>query len=127
MTHLPLDATASEIITRFSKCGVLEEDDEGNPKVKLYARDSDDASDNGENMFSGDALVVYFKEESVILAVAMLDDAELRIGEPSSRMHVQPAQFGHKERHGKERKEVTKERKNVDRKKATRRIVKMQR
>ena len=74
VTGLPPDTETDEVHTRFSKFGLIEEDDEGNPKIKLYARD--------DGTFSGDALVVYFKEESVDLAVTMLDDAELRIGEP---------------------------------------------
>ena len=71
---------------------MLEEDDDGDPKVKLYAKE--------DGSFSGDALVVYFKEESVALAVAMLDEAELRIGEPESVMSVTQAEFGHKGEYG---------------------------
>jgi HIV Tat-specific factor 1 len=127
VTRLPSDATADEVAARFSKCGVIEEDDEGDPKVKLYAKD--------DGSFSGDALVVYFKEESVSLAVAMLDEAELRIGENDTVMSVSQAEFGHKgegdgpgaaggtataERRTGER------RKTMDKKRTTRRIGKMQ-
>ena len=130
VTGLPPDTEADEVHTRFSKFGLIEEDDGGYPKVKLYARD--------DGTFSGDALVVYFKEESVDLAIAMLDDSELRLGEPGTRMRVQRAEFGHKHEgggaaegsggggggsasgHAKPRKTVQ------DKKRATRRIGKMQ-
>jgi len=113
--RLPFDATFEEVVERFSKCGLIEEDDEGEPKVKMYARD--------DGTFSGEALVVYFKEDSVSLAINILDDAELRLGEPSTRMSVQRAEFGHKnDNAGGE----SKPRKVVNRKKTTKRIGRMQ-
>lgn len=117
VTNLPLDADADEIGERFGKFGVIEEDDEGNPKVKLYATE--------DGTFSGEALVVYFKEESVLLAVNLLDDAELRVGEPSTVMKVQRAEFKHKYT-GAETNGNSRPRRTVDKKKATRRIGKMQ-
>jgi HIV Tat-specific factor 1 len=114
--RLPFDATFDEVVERFSKCGVIEEDDEGEPKVKLYARE--------DGAFSGEALVVYFKEDSVTLAINILDDAELRFGDASSRMSVQRAEFGHK--HDNASGEA-KPRRVVSRNKATKRIGKMQR
>ena len=102
---------------RFGKFGVIEEDDGGNPKVKLYATE--------DGAFSGEALVVYFKEESVTLAVNLLDDAELRMGEPSTTMKVQKAEFKHKYI-GSETNGNSQPRRTVDKKKATRRIGKMQ-
>ena len=112
--RLPFDATFDEVVERFNKCGVIEEDDEGEPKVKMYARD--------DGTFSGEALVVYFKEESVSLAINILDDAELRLGNPSSRMSVQRAEFGHKGGNtgGETKKRV------VDRNKVTKRLGRMQ-
>jgi len=113
--RLPFDATFEEVVERFSKCGLIEEDDEGEPKVKMYARD--------DGTFSGEGLVVYFKEDSVSLAISILDDAELRLGEPSTRMSVQRAEFGHKnDNAGGE----SKPRKVVNRKKTTKRIGRMQ-
>lgn len=121
VTHLPLDATQDEIVSCFSKCGLIEEDDDGEPKVKMYAAGDGD-------MFSGEALVVYFKEDSVNLAVNILDDTELRLGDETTRMRVQRAEFGHKVEGG-----VAggggggdKQRKVVDKKKITRRLGKMQ-
>lgn len=121
MTGLPTDATHDEIIERFSKCGLIEEDYEGEPKVKMYARD--------DGTFSGEALVVYFKEESVMLALSILDDAELRLGDPGTRMSVQQAEFGHKgstKGNGEGQEGGEKPRKTIDKKAATRRIGKMQ-
>jgi HIV Tat-specific factor 1 len=113
--RLPFDATFDEVVERFSKCGLIEEDDDGEPKVKLYARE--------DGKFSGEALVVYFKEGSVTLAINILDDAELRLGDPSSRMSVQRAEFGHK--HDSTSGEA-KPRRVVDRYKTTKRIGRMQ-
>ena len=115
---LPPDTDHDELVERFSKCGLIEEDDEGEPKVKMYARE--------DGSFSGEALVVYFKEESVMLALNILDDAELRLGDPSTRMSVQQADFTHKHESGStEGSADAKPRKTIDKKKATRRIVKM--
>jgi HIV Tat-specific factor 1 len=93
------------------------EDDDGDPRIKLYADD--------RGNFNGEALVVFFKEDSVILAENLLDDAELRIGNSSSRMRVQKAEFGHKGDTGNAQNGET-QRRVVDKRKATRRIVKMQ-
>ncbi|KAG5645215.1 hypothetical protein DXG03_006733 [Asterophora parasitica] len=114
---LPADTEPDELVERFSKCGVIEEDDEGEPKVKMYAKE--------DGTFSGDALVVYFKEESVFLALNILDDAELRFGDASTVMKVAKADFGHKEKSAAGQ-EQQKPRKTMDKKKASRRIGKMQ-
>ncbi|KAL0574955.1 hypothetical protein V5O48_007000 [Marasmius crinis-equi] len=125
VTGLPLDADLDEIVKAFSKYGVLEEDDDGDPKVKMYARD--------DGSFSGEALVVYFKEDSVTLAVNLLDESELRLGDPSSVMRVNKADFSHKGSGGgggggggEGEGGQGPPRKTVDKKKATRRIGKMQ-
>ncbi|KAI6046159.1 hypothetical protein EDC04DRAFT_2558357 [Pisolithus marmoratus] len=116
VTGLPPDTEMEEVMERFSKFGVIEEDDEGGHKVKLYARD--------DGSFSGEALVVYFKEESVPLAINLLDDAELRIGDSSTIMRVQRAEFKHK--HTSDTGEGGIPRRTIDKKKATKRIGKMQ-
>ena len=120
MTGLPVDTDPDELLERFSKCGLIEEDDAGEPKVKMYARD--------DGTFIGEALIVYFKEESVMLALNILDEAELRLGDPSTRMTVTQADFSHKHEAGSvEGSAEAKPRKTIDKKKATRRIVKMAR
>ncbi|KAJ6586915.1 hypothetical protein DFH09DRAFT_910267 [Mycena vulgaris] len=121
VTGLPLDTEPDELVERFSKCGVVEEDDQGEPKVKMYAKE--------DGTFSGEALVVYFKEDSVVLALNILDDAELRFGDPSTVMRVSRADFGHKNTGGGGgggNGDSTKPRKTMDKKKASKRIGKMQ-
>ncbi|TFY69802.1 hypothetical protein EVG20_g2984 [Dentipellis fragilis] len=121
VTHLPLDTTHEELVERFSKCGLIEEDLDGEPKVKMYACEGDNSG-----QFSGDALVVYFKEESVDLALNILDEAELRLGDPKTRMTVQRAQFGHKGEGSGAAGGEKKERKTIDKKATSRRLGKMQ-
>ncbi|KAJ7262183.1 hypothetical protein B0H12DRAFT_1013023 [Mycena haematopus] len=119
VTGLPPDTEQDELVERFSKCGVVEEDDEGEPKVKMYAKE--------DGTFNGEALVVYFKEDSVLLALNILDDAELRFGDPSTVMRVTRADFTHKNSGGGGiNNDPSKPRKTVDKKKASRRIGKMQ-
>ncbi|KAF9531610.1 hypothetical protein CPB83DRAFT_848456 [Crepidotus variabilis] len=118
VTNLPYDTEADELAERFSKFGVLEEDEDGDPKIKLYAKE--------DGSFSGEALVVYFKEESVTLAVSLLDEAELRLGEPRTIMHVKKADFAHKSNTTAGPSGESQPRKTVDKKKASRRIGKMQ-
>ncbi|KAG8906657.1 hypothetical protein FRB99_006358 [Tulasnella sp. 403] len=121
VSRLPPDTTADELRDCFGKFGLIEIDDNDEPKIKLYA----DAHGN----FNGEALVVYFKEESVDLAIRMLDDAELRLGKPDSRMGVRKADFTHKGSTGGDAREAARAEykpRPVDKKKATRRIGKMQ-
>lgn len=51
-----------------------------------------------EGNFKGEVLVVYFRPESVNLAVQMLDDSNFRLGlaGPHGPMRVQPADFSFK-------------------------------
>ena len=116
VTGLPTDAEQEEIVERFSKCGVIEEAEDGEPKIKLYAKE--------DGSFSGDALVVFFKEDSVTLAVNLLDEAELRLGQPHTVMRVSKADFAHKNHSGGGG--GPQPRKTVDKKKITKRIGKMQ-
>ncbi|KAB5592594.1 Splicing factor U2AF-associated protein 2 [Ceratobasidium theobromae] len=119
VTCLPIDAQADEVAARFGRFGLIMEDDEGKPKVKLYQTE--------DGRFSGEALVVYYKEESVELAVTLLDDAELRLGEPGTRMKVQRAEYGHKAAEGDAAVENIGQKRSVDKKKATKRIGNMER
>ncbi|KAJ8653673.1 hypothetical protein O0I10_010711 [Lichtheimia ornata] len=90
VTGVPPDATIEEIKEVFTKCGVIMEDlESGQPKIKIYQ--------DAEGRPKGDALVTYFKEESVPLAINLLDDAEFRLGEPSTRIRVQQAVFTEKQ------------------------------
>ncbi|MCJ1344753.1 hypothetical protein MMC31_002956 [Peltigera leucophlebia] len=91
VTNLPQDVTAQEVSDVFSRCGVIaEEIDRGKPRIKLY-------TDEGGN-FKGDALIVYFRAESVDLAIQMLDDTDFRLGRaaPTGKMKVTVADFSYK-------------------------------
>ena len=61
----------NEIADVFARYGVLLEDDDGHPRIKMYR-------DPETQAFKGEALVVYFKPESVDLAIQLLDDTYLR-------------------------------------------------
>lgn len=71
VTNLPSDTDVDEIQRVFSRCGVIAEEIDGRkPRIKLYTDD--------KGNLKGDALIVYFRAESVNLAVQMLDDSQLR-------------------------------------------------
>ncbi|KAI1188206.1 hypothetical protein F5B17DRAFT_396416 [Nemania serpens] len=96
VTGLPLDATVDEVHDVFSrKCGVIaEEIDSGRPRIKLYTDD--------KGNLQGDALVVFFKPQSVDMAIMLLDDTDFRYtasGLSSGRMRVQPADSKYKKTH----------------------------
>ncbi|ETI21760.1 hypothetical protein G647_05829 [Cladophialophora carrionii CBS 160.54] len=108
VTSLPLDADQEEIQHVFSKCGVIaEEIDSGKPRIKMYEDD--------KGQFKGDALVVYFRPESVDLAVQMLDDTDFRLGEqgPAGRMRVQAADFSYKSQQDAPAKTSNKDKKKI--------------
>lgn len=94
ISNLPPDATFEELESMFSKCGVIAEgidQNAGTPRIKMYEDDM--------GQFKGDALVIYFRPESVELAVQMLDDTEFRFGDEKKglgRMKVQPADLSYK-------------------------------
>jgi HIV Tat-specific factor 1 len=93
VTNLPDDATVDEVAEVFSrKCGVIaEEIDSGRPRIKLYT--------DAQGRFKGDALVVFFKPQSVDMAIMLLDDTDFRIspsGLGSGRMRVQAADSSYK-------------------------------
>ena len=88
LQHLPLDATIEEVSSAFSKAGLILLDADGQPKIKLY-------TDSSKGERNGEGLVVYYKEESVDLAVNLLDDSPLRLGDKES-MKVSKADWAHK-------------------------------
>lgn len=85
ITGLPPDATMQEVADVFGRYGVLLEDEPGKPRVKLYHDD--------RGVFKGEALVTYFKPESVDLAMTVLDRSPLRVGAIKPLMSVERAQF----------------------------------
>jgi len=91
---LPADVTVDDVASVFSrKCGVIaEEIDSGRPRIKLYT--------DSAGAFKGDALVVFFKPQSVDMAIVLLDDTDFGLelsGTPSgTKMRVQAADSSYK-------------------------------
>lgn len=85
VTNLPPNTTVELLRSTFSKAGVLHVDDNGNPRIKLYY------DENGN--FKGEALIMYFKEGSVDLAITLLDDTELELGAGYGNMRVRVAEY----------------------------------
>ncbi|KAF2638142.1 hypothetical protein P280DRAFT_471803 [Massarina eburnea CBS 473.64] len=76
VTNLPSDATVEEIEDVFKRFGMIDQGVDGNPRIKMYE------NDKGE--FNGEALVVYFKKDSVNLAITLLDGYEFRLGDTTN-------------------------------------------
>lgn len=74
------------------KAGVIaEEIDSGAPRIKMYT--------DSEGNFKGDALVVFFKPQSVEMAIMLLDDTDFRFtssGTREGRIKVQAADSSYK-------------------------------
>ncbi|OAJ40716.1 hypothetical protein BDEG_24421 [Batrachochytrium dendrobatidis JEL423] len=117
VTHLPHDTTVTELHDLFSKCGIILEDPSTNiPKIKLYVDD--------QGCFKGDALVIFFKEESVELAVQLMDDTLFRAGD-GIKIRVQKAVFQEKpagEAHSDEKGKSGSGKPNTNEKKPTQTI-----
>ncbi|KJZ73548.1 hypothetical protein HIM_07104 [Hirsutella minnesotensis 3608] len=93
VTGLPHDATVTEIHDLFSRKGglIAEEIDSHEPRIKLYKDE--------QGNFKGDALVVFFKPDSVRMAIMLLDDTDFRYtpdGKGEGRMRVQEADSSYK-------------------------------
>ncbi|WWC64146.1 uncharacterized protein I303_106754 [Kwoniella dejecticola CBS 10117] len=90
VTNLPPNTTIDVLASVFQKAGVLLIDDEGEPRIKLYYDD--------EGRFKGEALIMYFKEGSVDLAITLLDDTELELGSGYGNMRVKVAEYTPKDK-----------------------------
>jgi len=88
VSQLPQSATQHQLKQVFSKAGLILEDAEGDPRIKLYY-------DDHQN-FKGDALIVYLQAESVELAVRLFDDTELVLGSGEGNMSVKKAEWDKK-------------------------------
>ncbi|RCI15704.1 hypothetical protein L249_3481 [Ophiocordyceps polyrhachis-furcata BCC 54312] len=130
VTGLPSDATVSEIHEVFSRKGglIAEEIDSKAPRIKLYKDD--------KGNFKGDALVVFFKPESVSMAIMLLDDTDFRYtahGKGEGRMRVQEADSSYKKVQQEDRKdgeprgegEVGRPRQSQDRRKVIKKTQKL--
>ncbi|EPX73347.1 U2 snRNP-associated protein Uap2 [Schizosaccharomyces octosporus yFS286] len=88
VSGLPKDVTVSEVKEVFSKCGIIAENvDTGTPRIKLYTND--------DGTLKGDALIVFFRSESIQLAEQLFDDTEFRLGS-GVKMRVQEASIDYK-------------------------------
>ncbi|KAI4255437.1 MAG: hypothetical protein LQ352_002576 [Teloschistes flavicans] len=108
VTNLPTDVSVQEVSDVFSRCGVIaEEIDRGKPRIKLYTDD--------DGNFKGDALILYFRAESVDLAVQMLDDTDFRLGRavPGGKMKVAAADFSYKTQKDAPAKSNNKDKKKI--------------
>ncbi|KAF2657510.1 hypothetical protein K491DRAFT_323337 [Lophiostoma macrostomum CBS 122681] len=86
ISNLPKDTTLTELEDQFSKYGLIDMSVDGTKRVKMYL------DDIGE--FKGEALIVYFKKDSVQLAIDMADGFYLRYG--GERMSVKEADMSFK-------------------------------
>ncbi|KAL8674549.1 MAG: hypothetical protein Q9168_001067 [Polycauliona sp. 1 TL-2023] len=108
VTNLPLDVSVQEVSDVFSRCGVIaEEIDRGKPRIKLYTHD--------DGNFKGDALILYFRAESVDLAIQMLDDTDFRLGQSAAagKMKVAAADFSYKAQKDAPAKSNNKDKKKI--------------
>lgn len=70
---------------------IAEEIDSGRPRIKMYT--------DSEGKFKGDALIVFFKPQSVEMAIMLLDDTDFRFtpsGLTTGKMRVQAADSSYK-------------------------------
>ncbi|KAI8053968.1 hypothetical protein BDF22DRAFT_768658, partial [Syncephalis plumigaleata] len=112
VTGLPVDVDTEELASFFSKCGMLMDDvNTGRPKIKIYC----DSYGNPK----GDALVTYYRPESVALAIQLLDGVELRLGKPNTVIHIQ-------EPKDEQNSETNKEKPKVDKKLAQKHLKQME-
>jgi len=76
VSNIPLDATFDEIHDVFKRYGIVDRGFDKKPRIKMYT------NDNGE--FNGEALIVYFKKDSVPLAIQLQNDYEFKMGETAN-------------------------------------------
>ncbi|KAK9475029.1 uncharacterized protein V1510DRAFT_409846 [Dipodascopsis tothii] len=112
ITNLPRDVTYDELEQAVSRFGLVAEDiSTGKKRIRIYTDD--------DGTPKGDALIVFFRAESVQLAVDMLDDTDFRPGQanPQGRIKVQEADYSFKvekeaqpiqQRSAKEKREILK-------------------
>lgn len=89
VSNLPRDTNEQEIEETFKKYGIIDQGADGNKRIKMYTDE--------DGNFNGDALIVYFKKDSVDLAVRMMDDYWFRIEDQTQgTIRVKEADFSYK-------------------------------
>jgi HIV Tat-specific factor 1 len=92
ITGLPADTNEEEVAQVFSKAGILDLDPETQrPKIKLYRNKGNKTSPNF-GQCKGDASLCYARQESVELAMTLLDETPFR-STGSIIMRVEGAKF----------------------------------
>ncbi|KAF3043126.1 hypothetical protein E8E12_002273 [Didymella heteroderae] len=89
VSNLPRDTNEIEIEDEFKKYGIIDQGADGNKRIKMYKDD--------DGNFNGEALIVYFKKDSVDLAIRMMDEYYFRIEDQSQGViRVKEADFSYK-------------------------------
>ncbi|CAO2650447.1 Nn.00g017390.m01.CDS01 [Neocucurbitaria sp. VM-36] len=89
VTNLPPDTTMKEIEDTFKRFGIIDKGTDGKPRIKMYTDD--------EGKFNGEALIVYFRKESIRNAITVSDDYPFRMGDDSHGViHVKEADLSYK-------------------------------
>lgn len=90
--------------------------EDGKKRVKLYTDE--------KGNFKGDALIIYYRPESVDLAISMLDDSEFRFGAkgPQGNMRVQVADSSYKKQKEEDKKQNFESRTHYDREKFAKKL-----
>jgi len=107
VSGLPKDITVDELKTTFSKCGQLAQSiDTGASRIKIYT--------DTDGTCKGDALIIFHREESVDIAIQLMNETEFRFG-TGMIMKVQEAEAGRKKgKSGGEEKMSSQEKKKLE-------------
>jgi HIV Tat-specific factor 1 len=73
ISNLPGDVTKDELEKEFSRFGIIDKGINGEPRIKFYTDD--------EGNFKNEALIVFFKKESIANAIRIMDGFPLRPGD----------------------------------------------
>ncbi|KAJ4398867.1 hypothetical protein N0V91_009869 [Didymella pomorum] len=75
VSNLARDTNEQEIKEVFQKFGIIDQRADGNKRIRMYMDE--------HGGFNGDCLIIYFKKESVDLAIRMMDEYYFRFDDRS--------------------------------------------